>query len=67
MGRTIDTYKEIKEFDFPNMKVRVHIPELTEDERNRRLKAIHKAAGDLLKSTIRSKRNGKEKNQAPVG
>lgn len=46
-----DTYKEVKTFSFDNMTVRVHIPDLTEQERNRRMKAIHKAASDLLKST----------------
>lgn len=50
MGKSIDTYKEVKTFSFENMTVRVHIPELTEEERTRRMKAIHKAASDLLKS-----------------
>lgn len=45
-----DTYKEVKTFTYPNMTVRVHIPDLTEQERSRRMKAIHKAASDLLKS-----------------
>lgn len=43
-----DTYKEIKVFSFSNMTVRVHIPDITEEERERRMKAIHKAAADLL-------------------
>lgn len=50
MGRTVDTYKETREFHSPNMTVRVHIPDLTEAERTRRMKAIHKAAAELLKS-----------------
>lgn len=50
MGRTVDTYKEVKTFSFENMTVRVHIPELTTEERTRRMKKIHTAAAELLKS-----------------
>lgn len=57
MGRTVDTYKEVKTFHFENMTVRVHIPDLTEEERARRMKAIHNAAAELLKSTINNKRS----------
>ena len=44
-----DTYKEIKTFHFTGMVVRVHIPDLTEEERNRRMNAIHNQAANLLK------------------
>ena len=44
-----DTYKETKVFTYPNMVVRVHIPDLTDEERNRRMKAISKAAEAVLK------------------
>ena len=50
MGRTVDTYKEVRTFTSSNMTVRVHIPDLTEEERTRRMKAIHTAAAELLKS-----------------
>jgi hypothetical protein len=43
-----DIYKEPIILDFPNARVRVFRPELTESERNRRMKIIHKAAADLL-------------------
>ena len=44
-----DTYKEeVKIIEFPGMVARVHFPILTESERNARMKAIHKAAADLL-------------------
>jgi hypothetical protein len=43
----MDTYK-VRHFDFPNMKVNVFIPELTPEERERRMAAIHKAAANLL-------------------
>lgn len=46
-----DTYKEVKTFTYPNMTVRVHIPDLNENERTQRMKRIHTAAAELLKST----------------
>jgi ribosome recycling factor len=45
-----DTYKEPIILDFDGARVRVFRPELTESERNRRMKIIHKAAADLLLS-----------------
>lgn len=45
-----DTYKEVRVFEYPNMTVRVFIPDLTEEERARRMKRIEKAAIELLKS-----------------
>jgi hypothetical protein len=47
-----DTYKEVRTFTFPNMVVRVHIPDLTPDERARRMRAIHNQAAQLLKKSI---------------
>jgi hypothetical protein len=44
-----DQYKEIRTIQFPGMVARVHIPELTKEERARRLKAIHIQAAKLLK------------------
>jgi ribosome recycling factor len=44
-----DHYKEVKTIHFPGMVARVHIPELTTEERARRMKAIHKQAESLLK------------------
>lgn len=48
-----DTYKEAKVFEFPGVVARVYIPDLTQEERNRRLKQIHNASAELLKSTIK--------------
>lgn len=45
-----DTYSKTKIFTYPNMTVRVQIPDLTEEERNRRMKAVYNAAAELLKS-----------------
>lgn len=53
-----DTYKEIKTFTYPNAIVRVHIPDLTEDERNKRMRRIAKAAEALIKASMDA---GKEK------
>lgn len=44
-----DNYKEIKTFRFPGMVARVYIPNLTEEERARRINAIHNQAANLLK------------------
>lgn len=49
MSRQKDTYKEVKVFEYPNMIIRVHIPDLTEQERNRRMKEVYKAAEALLR------------------
>lgn len=46
-----------KTFTFENMIIRVHRPELTPAERERRLKAIHNAAADLLKGAEHGKKN----------
>lgn len=43
-----DTYKEIKTFTYPDMVIRVHFPDLSDDERQRRMKAIEKAAAALI-------------------
>ena len=48
-----DTYKETKVFTYPNMIVRVHIPDLTAEERAKRMKQIHKAAENLLRGAKR--------------
>ena len=44
-----DTYKEVRVITFPGMIARVHIPDLTTEERSRRMKDIYKAAEILLK------------------
>jgi len=50
-----DTYKEIKIFRFPNMVARVHIPDITEEEKERRMKQIQRAAASLLLDYERGK------------
>jgi len=52
MSKVQDTYKEVKTFESPGWIIRVHIPDLTEEERARRMKQIHNAAADLMKGVI---------------
>lgn len=44
---------EIKTFVYPNMIVRVHFPDISNEENERRMKRIHDAAAALLKEGIR--------------
>ena len=46
-----DTYKEVVTIQYANAVARVHIPDLTEGERERRLERIGKRAGELYLST----------------
>ena len=50
MRKVKDTYGEPILLDIDGARVRVFRPELTESERNRRMKIIHDAAADLLRS-----------------
>jgi hypothetical protein len=45
-----DTYKEVRTFTYDNAVVRVHIPDLTPAENERRMKEVTKAAILLLLS-----------------
>lgn len=47
--KTQDTYKEVRVIETSGAIVRVHIPELTKEERARRMKQLYKAAEALLK------------------
>ena len=51
-----DTYKEIRTFNFPGAVVRVHIPDIDEEERNRRMKQIYKAAAELLSGSVKNEK-----------
>ena len=56
MKNSTDTYKEVRTFTDSSMTARVHIPDLTEEERTRRMKAIYVAAAELLKSVAMNKK-----------
>lgn len=49
----------VKTFTYSNAIVRVHSPNLTEEENKRRMKKIHTAAAELLKETIKNRKGGK--------
>lgn len=53
-----DSYKEVKTFYFDNAVVRVHIPDLTEEERSRRMSRIKDAAANMMKGIEREKCKG---------
>ena len=44
-----DAIKEVKTFTYADAIVRVHIPDLAEDERNRRMLEVRKSAEQILK------------------
>lgn len=45
-----DTYKEVRTLNINGNVVRVHIPDITEAERERRMKDIERLAGEMLYS-----------------
>lgn len=47
---------EILTFNYPNAVVRVHLPDLTDEEQKSCMKKIHKAAEELLKDKIGGRR-----------
>lgn len=46
---------KIETFTYPNAIVRVHFPDLTDEENSKRMKKIRKAAEELLKDQTRGK------------
>ena len=49
MNKSQDVYSEVKVFEYPNAIVRVHIPDISDEENERRIKAVRKAAEAVLK------------------
>lgn len=47
-----DTYEEAVVFNLPGMVARVYRPILDAQEREKRMKAIHKATADVLKNKL---------------
>lgn len=43
-----DTYKEVRVFEYDGAIARVHIPDLTPEEHQKRMQMIENAARDLL-------------------
>lgn len=51
-----DSYKEVRVITFPQGKATVHIPDLTEEERARRMKRIAHSAALLLYPELKLKK-----------
>ena len=49
MSKSRDVYKEVRVFEYPNAIVRVRIPDISEEEHERRMKAVRKAAEAVLR------------------
>lgn len=58
MRKCQDTYKEVKTFNYPNAVVRVHIPDITEEERERRMNELKKATARFMKAVEVQKKAG---------
>ena len=58
--RSKDTYSRVETYTFPNAIVRVHFPDLTEEERARRQKILHDAAASILIAEERLKQEKAE-------
>lgn len=48
--------REVQVFTYPTAIVRVHFPDITDDENQRRMKRLHKAAEEILKEKEVKKR-----------
>ncbi len=61
----MDGIRETKTFTYPNMIVRVHFPDISEEERERRMNIIRQAACRVLQhknKTERRKQKERETN-----
>ena len=47
--KNCDTYNNVQIIEHPNAIIRIHRPDITTEERERRMAQIHKAAASLLK------------------
>lgn len=47
-------YSLTKTFTYPNAIIRVYRPDLAEEERNKRMKAIHNATIKILKEVVKN-------------
>ncbi len=58
MRKVQDTYSEVKTFTYPNAVVRVHIPDLTPSERERRMNNLKEATARFMMAVEREKKAG---------
>ena len=52
--RKEDPIRETQTFYYPNAIVRVHFPDISAEEHERRMKRIRDAAAELLKETMKN-------------
>lgn len=52
MQKQEDKYNDPVTITFPNMVARVYSPILEQEEREKRMKSIHRATADVLKSKL---------------
>ena len=54
--------REMQVFTYPNMIVRVHFPDISDEEQKRRMNKIKQATTELLKEVIKAeaKQKGKQ-------
>lgn len=53
---------QTKIYKYPNATVRVHIPDLAPEEREKRLNAVKKSAEMLLREVIKNEYNARNTN-----
>lgn len=53
---------QTKIFNYPNATVRVHIPDLAPEEREKRLNEVKKSAEMLLREVIKNEYNARNTN-----
>lgn len=46
-----DKYKETRIIEFPGMIVKVHTPDITAEERERRMKEIRRTAAEVIRAS----------------
>lgn len=56
MRQSQDTYKEVRVFEYPNAIVRVYIPDISDEENERRMERVRKAAADLLREALKNEK-----------
>lgn len=52
--RPSDPIRETRTFYYPNMTIRVHFPDISDEERERRMKQIRDAAEKVLREQMRN-------------
>lgn len=53
MKKCQDVYSEVRVFEYPGWIIRVHIPDISDEENERRMKQVRKSAEALLKEVIK--------------